>query len=99
MKKISMVLVAFLLTAFTTKKVEFNNVDNEKSTLKIENEISELQSIIGLKQYQAKLLEIKARGTANNNKVVKLLEQANLLKVNCLKYEAAVACLQRHLKQ
>ena len=100
MKKLSLVLIVFVLMAFTTDRIEKKDVENKEVTLKIQKNISEFQEIITQKQLEAKSLRVKAKELAENNieASIRMVEQANLLKMNCLKYEAAIACMQRHLE-
>jgi len=100
MKKLGLILIVFALMAFTTDGVEKNVTENIGATLKIQKSISEFQQIITQKQFEVQSLETKADKLMqrHESESMKMLEQANLLKMNCLKYEAAIACLQRHLK-
>lgn len=100
MKKLSVVLIVFVLMAFTTDRIEKNDVENKEVTLKIQKNISEFQEIITQKQLEAKSLQVKAKEISENNIEVsiRMVEQANLLRMNCLKYEAVIACMQRHLE-
>ena len=100
MKKLSIVFVVLISMAFTAEKFEKNDLKNSEVILRIQEDISSFQTIITKKQLEAKSLEIKAEELfkSNNINAQKLVEQANLLKMNCLKYEAAIACLERHLE-
>jgi len=100
MKKLSAVLIVFVLMAFTTDRVEKNEIENIGATLKIQKSISEFQEIIIQKQLEVQSLETKAEELTESNieGAIRMEKRANLLKMNCLKYKAAIVCLQRHLE-
>lgn len=100
MKKLSIVFVVLISMAFTTEKFEKNDLKNSEVILRIQEDISSFQNIITNMQLEAESLEVKAKELFKNNsdEAITLIEQANLLKMNCLKYEAAIACLERHLE-
>ena len=100
MKKVGVVLVVLVVMAFTTSKVEKEDAVNTITALKIQKDILEFQDIITQKQLEAASLQTKANELAETDSEVsmKLLEKVNLLRMNCLKYQAAIACLQQHLE-
>ena len=101
MKKLSVLfLVVFALMAYSTESSEKkDSLKKERTTLKIKKDIVVFQKIITQKQVEVKSLLMKADGFMGSNDEIslKLIEKANLLQMNCLKYEAAIACLRRHL--
>lgn len=101
MKKISILTVIVLISlSFSSKETKLKNTTRNKTVLFIQQEIAEINQIIESKHNEARLLELEARQLmkSNNEKAITLIKQANLLKSNCLKYQAAIACKQRFLK-
>jgi len=100
MKELNAVLIVFVLMAFTTNEVEKNETENKGATLKIQKSISEFQEIIIQKKLEVQSFETKAEELTESNTeaAIRMEKRASLLKMNCLKYKAAIVCLQRHLE-
>ena len=90
MKKLSIILIVLVLMAFNTAPEKDKDINNTSETQKT---ITEYKHIIIQKQEKAGLLELNAQKTND----IEILERAKLLRKQCFKYEAAIACLNRHL--
>lgn len=100
MKKLSIIIVAvFISLSFSSKETKLNNALSNETVQFIQQEIAQLNQIIDNKHDEARLLEIEAEQLMkrNNEKAIILIKQVNLLKSNCHKYQAAIACKKRFL--